>query len=183
MKPRYPALRAAHRKRYPRDGCAWTLEDQRVLIEHWPKKSIRELAAILGRTEEAVRRRVRTIESSHLNVRAYARKVGFSRVAVMNAIRELGFVVRPRRVTYERRGRRQARKWGALTPYQQEKLTAYLLADRPLRPPPTEWGKAGRPPACVDCETTTRPHYAHDRCRRCYENRRNRQAAARSSDE
>lgn len=167
MRRKYPAMRARFLKQHPNDQRPWTLEDQKILIEHWPKMSARELARMLGRTESAVRRRVRMVERPDMTLREFSRHTGFSRSSIRRALDVLGIKMRERRVTY-RRGWRKGARWAALTPAVQERLLRYLTGSR------RDWGIEGRPTTCADCGTREHPHYAKGMCRRCYDRHRKR---------
>lgn len=172
----------------PRALKRWTLDEERTLRSRWGEVSLNIIARELGRSPDAIRARAEALDlgppTRGMSLRYFAKWSGFSETKILNAAAAAGI-----RIPYAKAGRLRRRKG---THYRPQRSTRYdigpelgeeLLTEL-LKPGFVDrsraWGEGGRAAACRDCGTTSRPHKAHDRCRRCYQRARQ---AARSSAE
>lgn len=189
---RSPALAKRFAKRHPRQipdppparydtrparaRHAWTPDEDRILRQHWGQ-TLPGLARRLERSPRAIRDRAAKLglgpplEGCGVSVLRLAALSGFSVTKIRNAAAELGIELRRAPAGRIRdRGRVRARTF-AVAPRQADRILAYML-ETPVIGRSRAWATGSRPPACVDCGETSRPHKARGRCSRCYLRRR-----------
>lgn len=160
----------------------WSETDDDYLQYYWGEQSVVAIAAHLKRTPWSVLIR----GAKHLklgpmyrgswSLRALAKHSGFSIEKVNSAIKKLGMVVRRSHAGVEAlKGKKRSRR-RALTDDQVDTLINYMLehpqiyGDEPGAKRTTNgaWGVGTKPPSCVKCGGTDRPHEARGLCTRCY---------------
>lgn len=146
----------------------------------WGEVSLSQVAKLLQRSPWGVSCRARQLglgspSRSTWTVRDVAKYSGFSDEKVRHAIEKMD--LRPRRAFNGSPKSKRARSTTvALTDEQADALTEYMIAnpyiwtDAPGMERSTKgvWGVGKKPPACVKCGRSDRPHMARGECRACY---------------
>lgn len=156
----------------------WTAEELRQLWKH-RRKGIAWNAVALGRSVAAVLAKTRALTPPE----------GLDEQSLLDVAHETGYGPRRLKAAAEWLGLRLARPGCGvgkatvfrITGEQKTKLLDFLAAQPDgtplLRPsskltPAAAWGTGTKPPSCIDCGTTDRPHRCAGRCGRCHDKRK-----------
>lgn len=161
----------------------WTEAEIRVLRWEWGTLDTAALAKRLGRPEGGVREKARTLGLGALSQGVHslaevARITGYDRDRILTAARRAGLHLKrvPRGRASPKRGRKG--RHYAIDHDTLERILAELAkhpdGGRLWRTHTTEWGGryrngSAKPPACLGCGGTDRPHHSGGRCRPCYD--------------
>lgn len=163
-----PKFRGPHR--------IWSDEEMQYLQFHWGSEDLGDIAKALSRTPEAVVMKARELELGSaqqgvVSLRGFSRKSGYSLSKIWAAVEALGLKIRRARRSEAWQKRRIT--WFAISDEQQEQLLEYMLEHEVIHkvPPrtPGAWGEGKKPPACLRCERSSKPHYAKGYCASCYQ--------------
>lgn len=170
----YDRKRLARGPRRPR----WTPDDDRALAIAWPSGGPRAAAEALGRSVASCALRARALglpppAPGCLSLRAFANASGYTYERCARAAVTLG--IRLLEAPLASGGRTPGASRRVVSPADQERLVAYLTGPQPKRrgcppgpqTPRWQWGTGKKPPACVRCGRTDRPHRARGHCQTC----------------
>ncbi len=162
-------------------GRRWTRADDKELFLLFGVVDIVRVAEKLGRTPYAVEHRAKQLGYARrrdtVTVREAAESTGYDESTIHLAAKELGIRIKHKaRVSYSKKqSHRCPTRDKALTEDQLDRIVAWL-SERPgwrvyssggSRSTQGEWGTGAKPPACVVCGTTQRPHIAKGMCSPC----------------
>lgn len=158
----------------------WSDEEIATLRFWWGELSPQQIANKLQRKVVAVELKARGLglgspNQDSFTVRGISKETGYSEFRIRSAAKHLGIKIAR---AFPNAGRGKARynyKWKRtrLSAEDREDILNFL-AKHPdgqnikKTPDPTIWGVAGRPPACLRCNSTERAHYSQGHCRPCY---------------
>lgn len=165
----------------------WTPEEEHKLERLWGEKNIDALAAELGHTACAVWLRAQKLKLGPArrgltSLKAFIASSGYAKSRILIAAQHLGIVfavgprVTPRPMKLHRHGRKTFGRWTVVSEEQQERLLAYLasvpdgvrlLPTNGSKTAASSWGTGKKPPACLGCDRTDRPHRGRGRCKPC----------------
>ena len=158
----------------------WTSTEDDLVTILWGEMPLAKIATRLHRTPWAVSCRARTLSlgspaRSTWSVRAIAKYSGFSAEKIEHAIEKLGMST-PRSRTGNPRSGKSRWSRAAFADEQVDKLISYMMetpyiwTDAPGMSRSTKgaWGVGKKPPQCVKCGRSDRPHVARGECRACY---------------
>jgi hypothetical protein len=161
----------------------WSRRDEDRLTFLWGTQDIVRIAETLGRTPAALTRRARELGLNKFrglrSMRQLVRTSGYNIPSIMTAAEVLGITFQRRRRTEIEQGART--RTFAITEEQEEAILRYL-GSRPdgqrlfktrdrQRTQRGVWGIGIKPPACLGCNRTDRPHCAKGECKVCYNRR------------
>lgn len=159
----------------------WLETEDHQLQFFWGAKRVEWIAKRLGRTPWGVVHRASALklgpfEREAISMKRFVELSGYSPSQVKKAARRAGLTLH--RATPGSPARSRPKRLFAITEEQQEILLKELLSatsthlyeDRPgdLRTTKGKWGVGKKPPACVRCGTSSRPHCSKGMCASCY---------------
>lgn len=165
----------------PNHNKPWSPEDEKQLSWDWGTYPLSKLAEQFGRTPMAVWRKADAMglgraNRGHMTVSAFARYTGFTPEKIRKSARALRLNLR-RGLASEPGAKRDRTRDIVIDDEQQEKLIEFMMAhpfvfanegpDAKLTRQGV-WGIGKKPPACLRCQKTTKPHFAKGYCRACY---------------
>lgn len=180
----------------------WTEKEDKKLTALWGSADLKRLAEVFGRTPVAITGRVSRLglgspSRDTRSMNALSKETGYHVSQLFAAVERLG--IKLERV---RRMRIQQRRFTvvyAVTEEQEEAILGFLKShpggkrlariQGRTRTVAGMWGVGVKPSACVDCGTTTKPHRARGRCKKCYlrfgaqERKKRRHAGGNRADE
>lgn len=158
----------------------WSDEEVATLRFWWGELSPRQIADRLQRKVVAIELKARALGLGSPNqdcytVRGIAKETGYSEFRIRSAAKFLGIEI-ARAFPNAGRGKpRYKSKWKRtrLSAEDREDILAFLKKHPDGQyiiktPDASVWGVVGRPPACLTCKSTERPHYSKGFCRKCY---------------
>lgn len=166
----------------------WTTEEDDKLTMWWGLWTLTKISQKLARTPWGVSCRARHLglgspARSTWSIRSVAKYSGFSEEKINHAIEKLGISVH-RAKTGNPRGPRDRWSRAALDDETVDTVidymlkNAYIWTDAPgmARSTKGAWGVGKKPPQCVKCGRSDRPHMARGECRACYMGKFRREA-------
>jgi hypothetical protein len=169
---------AAFVKRGPR----WTAADNQTLAQLWGRKSIDAIAKELGRSvcaiqARAIRLRLGPASRGLMTMKEFMEQTGYCRRRVLNAAVRLNIRFRRLFRTSARKRKKNTPRRIIISTEQQVRLLEFLakvpdgeklFSGKGTMSPAAEWGTGRKPPACLGCQSTNKPHCARGRCASCY---------------
>jgi hypothetical protein len=153
----------------------WTEAEDKRLRFVWGENDILKLAREFGRSADSVAKRAQAlglVVRPLLSLRGAAQATGYDPETLKRAARALGITLHRRHRLHAPRSRmkhpRNPNK--GVTEEQLDAIVAWLKEQPTWRVTPSpigEWGTGRKPPSCLECETTERPHVARGRCGAC----------------
>lgn len=173
-----------------RVGKDWTPEEEKFLQWNWGVISPFDIAKKLDRSAWGVAQHATKIldlgpaSRGTWSISAVSRYSGFDEVKIWHAIEKLGMNIAYAIRTDPRRGKTHKTKKRAVTDDQVDEIIKYMMdhpyiySDKPGKKRTTAgvWGIGLKPPQCVKCGKTDRPHAAKGFCTRCYASKFRREA-------
>lgn len=163
-------------ERPARHGLPWSEADDRLLTWLWGQVSAGELARRLERTPNAVLTRaygalaLGSVARGTWSMTALAETAGYDQETIKRVCRELGITLSRCQPIHRELKRRRKPHVYALDEEQGERVIEWLRlhgSERTFDRRNREWGQGGRPPACVRCHRTERPHAWRGLCKPC----------------
>jgi len=174
-----------------RHGRHWTeTEDKKLFIE-WSNLSVFAIAKKLQRTPWGIAQRARALKLgpfSHgngISMREFERYSGFSSMKIKAAVKALGLQL-PRIIPSDPAHKSPLRRF-MIDEDHQDALLKHML-DNPLyfmnepgagKTTKGVWGIGRKAPRCKICKRNDIPHFAKDKCKRCYQIKYTKQKARR----
>jgi len=164
----------------------WSDEERTELRALWGRRDLLTIARRLGRTPVAVSMEAKKLglglphHAFGKTLGELEKELGSKRSKILNAMKKLGFELRPVRTRTDPRFKRRTRlvvenhHIPQIVAMLEEHPRIYSDAVGAGRSTKGVWGVGKKPPCCKACGTTKRPHYAKDRCQRCYDRQRNK---------
>jgi hypothetical protein len=166
-----------------RYGKAWTTDEEKYVQWNWGVIPLDKIAKKLGRTQWGVAQHATKIlnlgaaSRGTWSIRKAAKYSGFSEEKIKHAIEKLGMNVSWALRTDPRRGTKRKIHQRALTDEQLDQIVEFMLAnpyiftDKPgmTRSTAGAWGVGKKPPQCLKCGRSDRPHEAKGFCTTCYQ--------------
>ncbi len=178
---------SSRRKIPDRHREPWTTDEDLSLEFQWGEKRLERIARNLSRTPSAVLNRARQMGlGSHRQgtktLKGMAERSGYAVSTLKLAAERAGVILRRNVQPDPRWARPTSNSWYAISYDQEEAILAAIRevfdGDRARYHPSRkgEWGGRARgldkPPACLECGTSERPHYSKGLCARCYDRAR-----------
>jgi hypothetical protein len=172
------AVRGPHR--------LWTRGETNRLIIHWGTKDLVALAQMLGRTPQAITERAKKLHLGTQNrgtktMQQIRRESGYELSRLWAAVDILGLVIHrglrmdPRQTKATHRFAVSEEQEAAILQFLGTQLDGRrLFSYRGTRTQNGVWGVGLKPPACLSCGTSARPHCARGCCANCYARQRKR---------
>jgi len=157
-------------------GRRWSTDEKKTLARLWPK-GLKRCVNALGRSVPAVRAQAFKLGLTDWvedTLLAVSKETGYACSRLKTAAKWLKIKL------HKPSGSGKAPHVHRITQEQKDQILAFLrekpdgvrlLAPTGQMTPAGVWGVGMKPPCCVDCETTTRPHRANGRCMPCYQKR------------
>lgn len=173
------SAREMHHKRANRH---WTPAEKKMLALLWGTMSVVPLSKKLGRSVDSIVNRARQMGLGSPSrgtkpLNQLCRESGYHPKQIRYALKNLGMALQYKFDTRHPKEPRVYRQY-AITFDQEEAILAYL-AKHPdgspvycnapgYRTKEGQWGVGKKPPACLDCKRTDRPHRGHGLCGTCH---------------
>jgi ribA/ribD-fused uncharacterized protein len=160
---------------------AWTEVEVDKLSFWWGVFSIQTIAKRLGRTpagvsEKARKTKLGAFAQDTISMREFVRLSGYEDSRILASAEALG--IKLHRIGVGNPKRPKAKRAYGITEEQQEKLLAHFVEhpntfypNKPGSGKTTQgvWGIGRKPPACLDCGRSDKPHYSKGLCDGCYQ--------------
>jgi hypothetical protein len=173
-----------------RDGLRWSKRDDTRLEWAWGTYDLASIAIRLERTTAAVRRRAEELKLGAMrrgaeSLAQLARRLGYDRETIVRAAKLAGVTLRR-----QPRGTKATKKRHYMISEEESAKLMEHLDARGVRRARCGWGAKGGtggrvdlPMSCIECNTTSSPHYGHGRCRLCYHRNKARDARTTRNEE
>lgn len=163
----------------------WTEAEVAQLQERWGRYNLDTIAKRLKRSENSVVEKARRLglpsrRPDAMTMNAFMAKTGYSLSRIYTAVAELGLCLHPIARTDPRQTLRNRYRKAlplAITEEQQEAIIDFLrkvpdatrlYKKTGKRTARGVWGIGVKPPSCLGCGRSDKPHYARGRCQTCY---------------
>jgi len=172
--------------RFPNHRKPWTTHDLNTLQFCWGMFEMSVLVRRLGRSPRSITNMAMKLGltgSSRIE-RVYTMKdmmrlTGYHSVGILNVAKRLGLTICRRHVYFRKwsssKDTARTMRWGSFRyEFSIEDVEKILEAFRHeesshvFATKTGEWGTGGKPPACIHCGETSRPHMGRGLCRRCH---------------